>query len=151
MDYIKQAEKVLDHYRDLQNSLVNMDRQIARLMRYSCPKQLSGSVMDETGIRAGRHVDTLTAFCDIVTLRENREETKDELAYIDYILDSLSDEPKCELYGKILTMWYIDGMPKEEIADKVGYSSRQSIYSIRKLAITKFAIRLFGKKALVAV
>lgn len=52
------------------------------------------------------------------------------------------------MYGEVLKMWYVDKLPKEEIAEEVKYSSRQSIYDIKNKAIRKFAIRLFGLEAL---
>jgi hypothetical protein len=48
-------------------------------------------------------------------------------------------------------MWYIEELPKEKIAEIIGYSSKQSIYDIEAKAIRKFAIMLFGIDVLKAI
>jgi len=47
-------------------------------------------------------------------------------------------------------MWYVEELDKEEIADKVGYTSRH-LRRVRNLAIRRFAIALFGVVALEAM
>ena len=48
-------------------------------------------------------------------------------------------------------MWYVEKKAKEDIAEKVGYSHRQSVYEIRNKAIRKFAVALFGIVVLEAI
>jgi hypothetical protein len=48
-------------------------------------------------------------------------------------------------------MWYVEKKAKEDIAEKLGYSHKQSVYEIKNKAIRKFAISLFGIVALQAM
>ncbi|MDF2571533.1 MAG: hypothetical protein K0R55_3137 [Sporomusa sp.] len=48
-------------------------------------------------------------------------------------------------------MWYVERLDKEEIAERLGYSSRQSVYDMRNRAIKKFAVALFRVAALEAI
>ncbi|MBP2658727.1 MAG: hypothetical protein H6Q69_1759 [Firmicutes bacterium] len=51
----------------------------------------------------------------------------------------------------LLYMWYVEKKVKEEIAEQLGYSHKQSVYEIRNKAIIKFAVALFGIVALEAI
>ena len=151
MNYIREAETVLKHYQDLYQSIENMNEQICQLTLKGCPKHITAVMQDEVGIRTGRHDDTINVLFEIQTLNENKLKTQEELDKVNAILDGLSKESGCELYKVVLWKWYIERVPKEDIAEQIGYSSRQSIYGVRNLAIRKFAIRLFGIEALKVV
>ena len=84
----------------------------------------------------------------IQKLTKSRKETKEKLKEIDSLLECLEEENGCELFGQVLRKWYIEKIPKEDIAREIGYSSRQSIYTLKGKAIRKFAVRLFGLKSL---
>lgn len=74
-----------------------------------------------------------------------------EIAKVDDVLDSICIDPGCERYKKLLYMWYVEKLDKEEIAEFFGYSSKQSVYDIRNRSIRKFSIALFGVTALQAI
>ena len=150
MNYIREAEKYLWYYRDLQYSLKQLDREIERLKMEGAPRDIKALNYD--GMPHGQiYQDSMynIAFKLQLCLR-SREETLKELQEIDQILEDISKEKGCEDYGKVLRMWYIEKRTKEEIAEALNYStaSRQSIYQIRDRAIRKFAIRKFGLDAL---
>jgi hypothetical protein len=63
----------------------------------------------------------------------------------------ISQDSGCERYKDILLMWYVEKIPKEDIANNIGYSHRQSVYEIKNKAIKKFTVALFGIVALVAI
>ena len=151
MNYIREAENVLIHYKDLYQSIENMDKQICQLTLKGCPKYIAAIVHDEIGIKSGKHDEVINTLFEIQTLNENKLKTQEELNKVNAILDGLSKEQGCGLYKVVLWKWYIERIPKEDIAEQIGYSSRQSIYSIRNAAIRKFAIRIFGIEALRAV
>ncbi|CEP67867.1 RNA polymerase sigma factor, region 3/4 [Moorella glycerini] len=151
MNYIKEAENYLRYYHDLYKSLENINRQIARLIGRAAPREVTAICFDETGIKSGRYDETLNTLFELQKLVECREETQTALSEIDKILEEISREPGCELYGQVLRKWYIEKKSKEEIAEELGYSSRQSVYDIKNRAIRIFAVRLFGLGALKAI
>ncbi|MBU5439481.1 hypothetical protein KQI42_15810 [Tissierella sp. MSJ-40] len=149
MNYIKEAENYLKHYGDMYESIENMDKEISRLIRESGPQDITAIQYDITGIPGGcKQDEAINVLFKIQILTENRHNTKKELEKIDKILDEISEEEGCEFYGQVLRKWYIERVPKEDIAESIGYSSRQSIYTLKGKAIRKFSIRLFGLEAL---
>jgi hypothetical protein len=150
MNYIKEAENVLWYYNDLYRSIENIDREIARVVRKQGPSNLTAIAIDITGVSGGGGQDeAINMVYKIQTLTGNRERTQTELGEVDRILNDISQEPGCEYYGRVLRKWYIERVPKEEIAKQIGYSpsSRRSIYDIKGKAIRKFAVTLFGIEA----
>jgi len=149
LNYIKEAEKYLKYYYDLNESIKRMTRERAILLHDSWPEDIKGIDYTKPKIDENFHQDeAYDILYKIKVLTENIEITQEKLKEIDIILDDISIDDGCELYGPVLKMWYVDKLPKELIAEKVKYSSRQSIYDIKNKAIRKFAIRLFGLEAL---
>ncbi len=148
MNYIREAENYLYHYGDMYKSIENMDREISRLIRNAGPKDLTGISYDNIGSGQTSQDDAYNTLFEIQRLTQSRKETKEKLNKIDILLDDLNEEVGCEFFGQVLRKWYIEKIPKEEIANDIGYSSRQSIYTLKGKAIRKFAIRLFGIKPL---
>ena len=153
MDYVREAEKVLYHYRDLKFALQNLEHQIEKLIFQSAPAGAKGANIEITGVKHSRHDDALNTLFKLKVLTENKEKTAAELKKIDQLLDAIERDPDCEYYAQVLRLWYIERTPKEEIAGLIGYSpaSRQSIYNIKDKAIRKFAIMYFGLGALKAI
>jgi len=153
MDYIREAEKVLYHYRELQFALENLEHQIANLIGRSAPSAWKAAELEITGVKYGFHDDAYNILFKIKVLTENKEKTAAEMEKVDKLLDELEKDPDCEYYIDVLRLWYIEKTPKEEIAGIIGYSpnSRQSIYNIKDRAIRKFAVMYFGLGALKAI
>ena len=151
MDYIREAENYLRYYRQLQISLDHASREIARLMHG--PSGIRTAVIDMTGIRAQKPHDTLKQCYQLQQWQAMREQTRFEIERLDEILNSISAEPGCERYKEILLLWYVEKMDKDDIARELGYSpnSKESIYGIKNKAIRKFAVALFGIRALQAI
>lgn len=150
MNYIQEAEKKLWHYRDLESSVDQMNKQIAKIINRSSPNELNAVAMDITGIRSSKIDEAYNVLFELQTLRDSVEQTMQEIADIEEILKEISLEKNCHLYGKILYLWYVKRMEKEDIARETGYSRRQ-IYNLKNEAIRKFAIRILGIKALGAI
>jgi hypothetical protein len=153
MDYVREAEKVLYHYRDLKFALENLNHQIGTIIRQSAPTDAKGARFEITGVKSGYQDDTYNSLFKLKVLTENQEKTAEEIKKIDSLLDAIEKDPDCEYYSQVLRLWYIEKTPKEEIAGLIGYSqnSRQSIYNIKDRAIRKFAIMYFGLEALKAI
>lgn len=147
MNYIKEAENRLTYYRELQRSVDEMTRRIARLVAKAGPEQLRAAVLDDVGVSSGRHDTTLNIILEIQKLQESLLETKKGLFEIDAILDEISHGEGCENYGKLLRMWYMQRASKEIIAEQLCCSIRK-VYYDKDAAIRKFAVRIFGMAAL---
>lgn len=150
MDYIKEAEKRLWHYRDLEKSIEQMDKDIARIISKSSPSELNAVAMDITGIRGNKQDEAMNILFELQTITMAKKHTEDEIREIADILREISQEPECSLYGKVLYAWYVKRTEKDDIAKEIGYSRRQ-VYNIRNAAIRKFAVRILGIKALNAI
>ena len=148
MNYVKMAEDRLRYYRDMQRSIKNAESEIARLVRKAGPNELNAIQLDITGIRCSKQDEAIDTLMKIMELKDCAEKTEEALKDIDFHLEEVSLGQGCELFGQVLRRWYIDEEPKEKIAEDLRYSERKSIYQIRERAIRKFAIQLFGIKAL---
>lgn len=126
---------------------------------------------------AGQYDDALNCLLRIKTLQGSIAETETMLAEIDWILEDISrtdadkgdgtktgqideetvilqnytDDPHRQFFGQVLRMWYVDKLPKEDIAEALGYETRRTIYLIRDQAIRVFAVRVLGLGALDAM
>lgn len=146
MNYIKEAENILWYYNDLYRSIENMNREIAKIVSRQSPSTLNAISLEPTGVHGSGDADdnTYNLMFRLKTLTDNREATLLELGKVDQILEEISREPGCELYGKVLREWYIVRTPKEEIASNIGYSHKSTVYRLKDRAIKKFAVRHFG-------
>ena len=152
MNYIKEAENLLWYYNDLYRSIENMNREIAKIVSRQSPSALNAISLDAAGCHGSGDADdnTYNLMFKIKTLSENREATLVELGKVDEILNEISEESGCELYGKVLREWYIERTPKDEIGPKIGYG-RRNVYYIKDKAIKKFAVRHFGLDVVKAI
>lgn len=151
MNYIKETETILWYYRDLYHSIEEMSKRVGRLVAKAGPSNLTAMVLDDTGIRSGKVDEAVNMFFEIQKLMELKQKTKRELDEIENILSEFDKEKGCELYGTVLRKWYIERIPKEDIAREIGYNSKQSVYDIKNKAIRKLAVRYFGIDALKAI
>ena len=151
MNCIREAENYLRYYRELHKSIEHADYMISKLSWQTAPKEMAAVSIDITGIRAGKPCNTLNQMYQLQIWQEMKDKTLEELEKVDATLNSLSIGLGCERYKDILLMWYVDKVDKEVIAEKMGYSSRQSVYDLRNKAINKFSVALFGIIALKAI
>ncbi len=150
MNYIQEAEKRLRYYRDLENSITQMNKDVARIIARSSPSELNAVAMDITGIHCSKVDEAYNVLFELQTLRESIERTEQELESIKSILDDISQEPECRHYGRVLYLWYVQRVDREDIAREIGYTSRH-VYRLKDDAIRKFAVRILGIKALDAI
>jgi hypothetical protein len=155
LNYIKEAENVLWYYNDLYRSIENMNREIAKIVSRQGPSDLNAMQLDATGIHGSGDADdnTYNLLYKLKTFSEEREKTIAELGKIDQLLNDISQESGCKYYGAVLRKWYIEKVPKEEIAKSIGYSvtSRTSIYDLKSRAIKKFAVNYHGIEAVKSI
>jgi hypothetical protein len=143
-DYIREAENVLWYYNNIYNSLANLDKQIARLKWEGVPRELCATDYGKDRVSGGGRDSTENILFKVSVLMDCRRESLLKLDEIDEQLQQISVERGCEQYGKVLRLWYVEKMAKEDIAPLVGYAHREQVYKLRNRAIRKFAANLFG-------
>jgi hypothetical protein len=151
MNYIREAENYLKHYRDLRYSLNQIEKEITKIKWSGAPREISAMNLDGMPSGSIQQDEMINIIFKLKCYTEMKENTLKQINEIDTILNTLEKEEGCESYSKLLKLWYVDKKNKEDIAEELGYSSRQSIYTHRNKAIRKFAIRLFGIDVLKAV
>jgi hypothetical protein len=150
MNCIREAEKRLIHYRGLEKSLEQIDKDIARIIGRSTPSELNAVAMDVTGVRGGMTEDTLNVLYELKVLSESKKRTEEEIGSIAQTLKDISADKDSRIYGKILYLWYVKRKDKDAMASELGYTVRH-LYRIKDEAIQKFAVQIFGIVALEAI
>lgn len=145
MNYFKEAEKVLSHRRQLEKAKNNLVRRKIRLMGAGIPADVSSIDPAKPSVSGGMVRNTLQDCIDLAQTQRDLTATKEEIGEIDSILDQLA-ENDCH----ILKLWYVEGMDKDEICDKL-HMSRSTLYDSRAKAIDEFAVLYFGAGALRAL
>lgn len=148
MDCFSEVDKLLRHYNDLVQSLDHMDRRIPQLVARAGPHGISAQDIEDSIKAAGSQDETINIIFELDELTRARADTREEIARIEAVFAEIEKDHDCMFYVPILRAWYIDMIPKESIAKTIGYSSRVSIYTIKARAIRKFAVKLYGIKAL---
>jgi hypothetical protein len=143
MNYFKEAENVLYHRSKLQKALINLGHRRERLIYDGAPKDITGLDPSKQYVSGGSMNDTMSACLDLVEIQKNIRTTESEIKEIDDVLHQLSSED-CEL----LSLWYIDGLTKDEICAELHFATRKSLYDKRNKAIGEFAILYYGAPAL---
>lgn len=151
MNYIEEAEKYLKSHRDMYRGLNNMRKERAKLIGQAGPKGYPEADYTQPVVEGGKdRDDAYNLLFTIKVLTDKIQKTEKQLEDVERILGEISQDEGCELYGDILRKWYIDRVPKEEIAQDARYCKR-NIYKIKDKAIRKLAINLFGLDAVSVV
>lgn len=148
MNSITEAEQYLCHYSAIISSIKHAAFMIERLKWKTSPQQLKASMSDITGRRSTSIVDTQAQMEELIKWQNIHRVNSQEIAHIKEILSDISADPESALYGKALTMWYVNKMDKIDIAVALGYETRKSAYDIHKKAMKKLAVALYGVYAL---
>lgn len=139
MNYFKEAEHVLSSRKALDRSLLNLYRRKERLIDSGAPQEITGLDPAKPYVTGGTVNDTMTDCLDLVEINKEIKITEAKVNEIDDIIGQVSDEGK-----GILSLWYIDGITKDEMCEKLHYASRKSLYDHRNRAIGEFAVLYFG-------
>lgn len=141
MDYIKEAEGYLRSYRDLKQSIELIKGEIEYLN-----EELSGiKAIDYSGMPSGGG-STLPDDRVVNLLYQKQvkqkalESTILKVNHIENIFINLGEKDE-----KILKAFYLDHLRGIELEGKFGVSERHA-YNLKKTAIKRFAIQLFGIK-----
>lgn len=128
-----------------------MEKERAKLIGKAGPKGYPKADYSQPLVEGGKGKDdAYNLLFKIKVLTDKIQKTEKQLEDVERILKEISQDQGCELYGDILRKWYIDRVPREEIAEDTRYCKR-NIYNIRDKAIRKLAINLFGLDAVSVV
>lgn len=156
MNYINAAEEYLRNYRHLKGSIGTMRREMERLLAQAGPSGDNNMAVAIDAVGGGRggsgeYDETVNILWRVQELMANIIETEKKLEEVDVLLEEISRGEGCEFYGAVLRKWYVNCIPKDQIAEQIGYESRTSIYTIKNRAIRKFAVRVLGIRALESI
>lgn len=142
INYFDAAEKTLRSRAMLDTALKNLERRRERIMRHNAP---SGYPSPDTSKPYASTKSVNDALADCVELAEVIREIKNTQAKIDEIDSVLKQLDPQD--AELLRLWYIDRRSKDDIASKINYASRTSIYDLRNKAVAGFALLYFGADA----
>lgn len=145
MNYIEESKTLLESVPSMEQAVKNLRTRLDRASLKGKPGEV-GSIDFSKGFSDTKALnDTLEDMLEVNRLSKELTATKWKLQDIYDVLDQLEDEEKL-----ILELWYVKGLPKEEIAEELHYSpsSLKGIYSLRNQALFNFAILYFGASAI---
>ena len=145
INYVKEAERLLNARRNMERSVENLERRLSQLIKRGGPGNVSAIDLSKPFTSSTYTADTIGNCLDIVMTQKAIRETQEDIENIDIAIKQLDKRD-----STLLRMWYIDGATKEEIAAELSYSSRSSVYDIKKSAVSAFALLYYGTPALVA-
>ena len=142
INYFDAAENTLRARGVLDTALNNLEKRKERILRYAAPSEYPSANMSKPYTSTRAVNDTLAECVELAeTMREIRA-TEEKIEEIDRVLGQLEKEDE-----EILRLWYIEHRSKEDIAERVSYSSRTSVYDLRNKAVANFALLYFGASA----
>lgn len=146
MNYFKAAEQVLSSVPTLKRALENLEHRKQRLIESGSPRE-PGAIDYSKPFTDSHYVsDTLNELLELSECTRNIENTRREIAYIEGVIEQLSEEHK-----KIVVLWYIEKRSKEQIAEALFVESNTTIYNLRNRAVAEFALLYYGSSAMPSI
>lgn len=142
LNYFKAAEQDISSLPTLQKSIAFLEKKRQRLVDSGKPSE--PGAIDYSKPYTDSHFvnDTLNELLSVAECSAEIEETKEEIQHIEAILGELQEE-----HRKVLTMFYIDKMPADKIAEKIYVESDKTVYNIRNKALAQYALLSYGARA----
>lgn len=143
MNYIREAIEYLKNYQNLKIAAENLRDRLHELN-----EELQGyKEINVTDMPGGSAKTPDDAVCNLIFQRDRTKEqyieTVNAITKIEKILNNLEDKEK-----KILNLSYIMDIPDSNIANYELHCSRITVQRIKKEALRKLAVQLFGIKAI---
>lgn len=143
INYFKAAERTLSERGNLERALVNLEKRKERAIRRGAPKDVKAIDYSSVYVSGGGANDALTDCLELIEIKREIEETREEIEHIDAVLGQLAPAD-----AALLRAWYVERLSKEEVAERINYSSSSTIYDLRNKAVAAFAVLYFGAGAL---
>ena len=135
----KAAVKLLEEYSVNLQGIRTLQSRLQKIIKFSGPSELTAVSYDLSGSGNSYHKSMENVAGEIQNIKCSIEEKRIEVQLIEDALMVISCGIYCEHYADILIMRHVDGYSMNEIALKLGYSSRQTVYDQYYKALNKFA------------
>ena len=142
LDYFRAAEREISNLPMLKRSVPILKKRLDRLMLAGAPKEPSGVDFSKPYVDSHHVNDTLEELCSIAETQRQINTTVDKINEIEEILAALPEEQK-----KVLTLFYIDKLSAEKIAERIFVESEKTVYNIRNKGIANYSILSYGALA----
>ena len=136
----KAAVEALEQYRSNREGIKALKVKLQRLALRTGPKEITATACDGAGGSFNPHHKSVIEIA--VEIEEIKLSIADKIALMEVVEDALmivGMGKQAEYFADILIMRHVDGWSMCEIADKLGYASRQTIYNQYNRAMAKFA------------
>lgn len=143
INYFKAAERTLSERGNLDRALVNLERRREAVIRRAGPHEIRVTDYSRPYVSGGGANDALTDCLELAEINREIALTRETIGHVDTVLGQLDPAD-----ADLLRAWYIDHLTKEEVAERINYSSSSTIYDLRNKAVSAFAILYFGAGAL---
>lgn len=146
MNYFKAAEQVLSSVPDLERSLENLEHRKERLLSEGSPQGIAELDFDKPFVDTRYINRTLTEAFSLSECARCIDKTRSDLDEIRTVIGQLPDEQR-----QLVSLWYVEKKPKEEIMQSMGIYSNSTIYAKRNKAVAAFALLYYGSPALASI
>lgn len=146
MNYFKAAEQVLSSVPDLERSLENLERRKERLLSDGSPQGIAEFDFDKPFVDTRYINRTLTEVLSLSECARSIDKTRSDLEEIRTVIGQLPDEQR-----QLVSLWYLEKKPKEEIMQSMEIYSNSTIYAKRNKAVAAFALLYYGSPALASI
>ena len=146
MNYFKAAEQVLSSVPDLERSLENLERRKERLLSEGSPRGVAELDFDKPFVDTRYINKTLTEALSLSECARCIDKTRSDIEEIREVIGQLPDEQR-----QLVSLWYVEKKPKEEIMQSMEIYSNSTIYAKRNKAVAAFALLYYGSPALASI
>ncbi len=143
INYFAEAEKTLRARGKFEQALENLKRRQERAIKQQSPSEYPSLDLSKPYTSTGALNDALSVCVELAEINHEIEATEKAISVVDSVLDQLSADD-----AKILRLWYVQAMSKEQIAEAMAYASVPHLYDKRNAAVARFALLYFGAASL---
>ncbi len=142
LNYFKAAEQDIASLPTLKRSIEFLEKKRQHLVDSGKPSE--PGAIDYSKPYTDSHFvnDTLNELLSVAECTAEIKETKAEIQHIESILSELQKE-----HRKVLTMFYINKLPADKIAEAIYVESDKTVYNIRNKALAQYALLSYGVRA----
>ena len=142
IDYFRAAEREISCLPLLKKSLPIMRKRLERLIEAGAPKEPAGVDFSKPYVDSHHVNDTLGELCALVETKNEIYATEQKIREIEEILEAVPEEQRT-----VLTLFYIEKLTAEQIAERIYVESEKTVYNIRNKGIATYSILCYGALA----
>lgn len=142
INYFKAAEADISSLPKLKRSLELLKKKQARIIESGAPSA-PGAIDYTKPYTNSQYVnDTLNELLELSETVRAIDKTERQIAEVEEILAELTNEQRT-----VLTLYYMERISAEKIAEKIFVESDKTVYNIRNKAIAEYALLAYGAGA----